>query len=55
MPREDVKEFLKELEETPTIQDVVGKQLLDLGLTIATAESCTGGLIADKLSDVKHA
>lgn len=32
-----------------TIEDVVGKLLIDNKLTIATAESCTGGLLAGNL------
>lgn len=32
-----------------TIEDVVGKLLIDNKLTIATAESCTGGLLAGSL------
>ena len=35
-----------------TMEEVVGKQLLDRGLTIALAESCTGGLIAHRLTQV---
>jgi len=35
-----------------TLEMVVGKLLLNKKLTIATAESCTGGLIANKITDV---
>lgn len=35
--------------ETDKIEDVTCKRLIEGGLTIATAESCTGGLIASKL------
>ena len=35
-----------------TMEEVVGKQLLDRGFTIALAESCTGGLIAHRLTQV---
>ncbi len=35
--------------ETDKIEDVTFKKLVESGLTIATAESCTGGLIASKL------
>jgi nicotinamide-nucleotide amidase len=32
-----------------SIEEVVGKMLVDKGLTISTAESCTGGLVAGRL------
>lgn len=35
-----------------TIESVLGRLLLKGGLTIATAESCTGGLIADRITDI---
>lgn len=34
------------------LEDVVGKLLLETGLSIAVAESCTGGLIAARLTDI---
>ncbi|MCL6558707.1 MAG: competence/damage-inducible protein A, partial [Firmicutes bacterium] len=34
------------------LEEVVGKLLLETGLTIAVAESCTGGMIAARLTDV---
>jgi nicotinamide-nucleotide amidase len=34
------------------LEDVVGRMLVERKLTIAVAESCTGGLIADKLTDI---
>jgi nicotinamide-nucleotide amidase len=34
------------------LEEVVGRILTERGLTIAVAESCTGGLIADKITNV---
>ena len=39
-------------EGTRTIETVVGEELTRLGQRIATAESCTGGLLAKRLTDV---
>lgn len=35
-----------------TMESVVGRMLSERGLTVATAESCTGGLIAERFTDV---
>jgi nicotinamide-nucleotide amidase len=35
-----------------TMEAAVGRMLTDLGLTVATMESCTGGLLASTLTDV---
>lgn len=35
-----------------SLAEVVGRQLIDKGLTISVAESCTGGLLAGALTDV---
>ena len=35
-----------------TLESVVGKILTKRGLTLATAESCTGGLVASRITDV---
>ena len=42
-------------EEEGTIEKVVGQRLTYLGKTIATAESCTGGKIAEKITSVPGA
>ena len=34
------------------IEEIIAKQLLDNGLTLAVAESCTGGYISKKLTDI---
>ena len=38
--------------DVDSLEEVVGKQLLDRGLTLAVAESCTGGLLSKRLTDV---
>jgi len=43
------------LEETDTIEAAIGKLLTDKKQTIATAESCTGGKIASKITSVPGA
>lgn len=35
-----------------SMEEVVGKRLAELGQTVATAESCTGGLVAMRLTEV---
>ncbi len=39
-------------EGTQTMEEVVGGQLVERGWRISTAESCTGGLLAKRLTDV---
>jgi len=39
-------------EDEARLEFVVGRRLLELGLTVATAESCTGGLVAELLTEV---
>ncbi len=38
--------------DNQTLEEVVGKLLNDRGLTIAVAESCTGGLISSRITNV---
>ncbi len=39
-------------ETTPRPEQVLGEALIDRGISITTAESCTGGLVASRLTDV---
>ena len=39
-------------EEETTLEATIGKLLLEKGLTLATAESCTGGLVAHRITGV---
>jgi nicotinamide-nucleotide amidase len=39
-------------EGADTMESVVGRMLTERGLSVATAESCTGGLIAERFTDV---
>lgn len=52
-------EFLKLLKENNTSEDKLAQTLVELltkkGLKIATAESCTGGLISKKITDISGA
>ena len=41
------------LEQLLEVSRSLGRQLLAAGLTIATAESCTGGLLASTLTDIE--
>jgi len=35
-----------------TLEEVIGRMLSEAGMTVAVAESCTGGLVASRLTDV---
>lgn len=35
-----------------TLEQLIGSQLRTRGLKVATAESCTGGLVADRITDI---
>ncbi|MFQ5501248.1 MAG: competence/damage-inducible protein A [Phycisphaerae bacterium] len=54
----DAREIVKRLGETvfgagdDTLADAVARLLIERGETLSTAESCTGGLIAKRLTDV---
>jgi nicotinamide-nucleotide amidase len=39
-------------EGNDTMESVVGRLLTERGLSVATAESCTGGLVAERITDV---
>lgn len=39
-------------EDEPSLANLVGNELIERGLSVATAESCTGGLVAGALTDV---
>ena len=38
--------------ENDTLEAKIGELMVEAGLTISTAESCTGGLIGDRITDV---
>ncbi|TXD84858.1 competence/damage-inducible protein A [Subsaximicrobium wynnwilliamsii] len=45
-----IKDIFTGFEEDGSIEDIVGKHLTEQGRTVATAESCTGGLIASRFT-----
>ncbi|MBO5364544.1 MAG: competence/damage-inducible protein A [Clostridia bacterium] len=53
--REILGDFVYAEGETATLQQTVVELLHERKLTVATAESCTGGLVAKKLTDVSGA
>ncbi len=53
--REILGDFIYAQGENATLQQTVVELLLEKGMTVVTAESCTGGLVAKKLTDVSGA
>lgn len=49
--RDKVNEYIYGIDDEE-LEEVVGKLLTEKGLKLAIAESCTGGLIADKITNV---
>ncbi|MCB0382213.1 MAG: competence/damage-inducible protein A [Psychroserpens sp.] len=45
-----IKDIFAGFEEDVSIEAVIGKYLTELGQTVSTAESCTGGLIAQRFT-----
>jgi competence/damage-inducible protein CinA-like protein len=45
-----IKDVFVGYEEDGTLESIIGKQLITLGKTLATAESCTGGKIAEQIT-----
>lgn len=45
-----VKDIFVGFEEEDSIETIVGKRLVELGSTLSLAESCTGGLIAERIT-----
>jgi len=43
---------MREYADDPPVEETVGDALRDAGHTVATAESCTGGLIGSLLTDI---
>lgn len=50
-----IKDVFVGFEENGTIENVIGQRLTSLNKTIATAESCTGGKLAEKITSVPGA
>ena len=50
--REILGDFVYAEGEDASLQKTVAELLLEQGMTVVTAESCTGGLVAKKLTDV---
>jgi len=50
-----IKDIFVGFEEDESLEAIIGKQLTVLGKTLATAESCTGGKIAESLTAIAGA
>lgn len=50
-----IKDVFVGFEENGTIESVIGQRLTDIGKTLATAESCTGGKLAEKITSIPGA
>ena len=50
-----IKDIFVGYEEDESLEAIIGKQLTVLGKTLATAESCTGGKIAESLTSIAGA
>lgn len=50
-----IKDIFVGFEEDDSLEAVIGKQLTNLGKTLATAESCTGGKIAESITAIAGA
>jgi len=51
--RDDNKNYRKiKILKTENIEEIVGNLLLEKELTVSVAESCTGGLVSSRLTDV---
>lgn len=50
-----VKDIFVGFEEEHSIEAIIGKKLTEIGKTLATAESCTGGKIAERITAIPGA
>ncbi|MBN1879849.1 competence/damage-inducible protein A [bacterium] len=51
MTQEDIGEWIVAVGED-TLEEILGRELSSRGYTVSVAESCTGGLLADRLTSV---
>jgi nicotinamide-nucleotide amidase len=50
-----IQDIFVGFEEDHSIEAIIGKRLTELGKTLATAESCTGGKIAEQITAISGA